>query len=589
MRYRRTASAVAWALVLGIGLPEPLRAQPQPPASAGLALRAGVEALSAGHPEEAAWRFAAVAERHPEIADHAQRLRLRALLQAGRDEEAVAVAHGFLARYPGSPLRVAVLRLLGDAHQRLGDEAGARSTWSQAVRESRDSEERAELHAAIARSQERSGDLRAAAREWLEIWSRSPVSEPAAEADRALTRLARQGVDPRSPRAWARRSEALYDARRNEPALAACERALALGGSPGLQRELRRRRAFLLFRLRRYDEAVQAFGALGPGREARFWRARSLARAGRVDESIRAFEALGHHPRRSLDARALLLASTLLEDRDPSRAAAQQTRVAVQAPSAPLRRAARWRLGWQAYAAGRRAQAARQLAALREEEPDPLDRLRARYWWARSVAGEAGAAELRAIAREFPLTYYGWRAAARVGRDRPATRQPSQPDAPPLDPAGLARVRILVEAGLLKEARAESGRLARRVHGRARWVLARLEQAAGGWHDAQRLILLPNLQELARGPRPGGEELWWLAWPDAFEEVAKTAARHHALDPALLFAVMREESGYRPDILSVVGARGLTQIMPATAQRLARERGDADLDPARLFEPAVNL
>ena len=34
---------------------------------------------------------------------------------------------------------------------------------------------------------------------------------------------------------------------------------------------------------------------------------------------------------------------------------------------------------------------------------------------------------------------------------------------------------------------------------------------------------------------------------------------------------MREESGYRPDALSLAGARGLLQLMPETAARLARE------------------
>ena len=55
------------------------------------------------------------------------------------------------------------------------------------------------------------------------------------------------------------------------------------------------------------------------------------------------------------------------------------------------------------------------------------------------------------------------------------------------------------------------------------------------------------------------------------------AARRHGLDPALVLAVVSVESGFRPDAVSPKGARGLMQLMPATAASL----GVADaLDPA---------
>jgi soluble lytic murein transglycosylase-like protein len=55
------------------------------------------------------------------------------------------------------------------------------------------------------------------------------------------------------------------------------------------------------------------------------------------------------------------------------------------------------------------------------------------------------------------------------------------------------------------------------------------------------------------------------------------AARRHGLDPALVLAVVSVESGFRADAVSPKGARGLMQLMPATAASL----GVADpLDPA---------
>ncbi len=58
------------------------------------------------------------------------------------------------------------------------------------------------------------------------------------------------------------------------------------------------------------------------------------------------------------------------------------------------------------------------------------------------------------------------------------------------------------------------------------------------------------------------------------------------VDPPLVYALARIESNFNPEAVSTVGARGLMQIMPATAQYIT---GDVLLNPDRLHEPATNL
>ena len=58
------------------------------------------------------------------------------------------------------------------------------------------------------------------------------------------------------------------------------------------------------------------------------------------------------------------------------------------------------------------------------------------------------------------------------------------------------------------------------------------------------------------------------------------AAKKHGLDPALLAGLVKQESGFNPSAGSPAGARGLTQLMPATA---------AGLGVSNVLDPAQNL
>ena len=60
------------------------------------------------------------------------------------------------------------------------------------------------------------------------------------------------------------------------------------------------------------------------------------------------------------------------------------------------------------------------------------------------------------------------------------------------------------------------------------------------------------------------------------------AAEVYAVPPALARAVVRQESAFRPRALSRVGARGLMQIMPATARALG-------FAPDEMWSPERNV
>src|SRR5690606_19100072 len=80
-----------------------------------------------------------------------------------------------------------------------------------------------------------------------------------------------------------------------------------------------------------------------------------------------------------------------------------------------------------------------------------------------------------------------------------------------------------------------------------------------------------------------------LAYPIRYGDVLEQVAAETGLDPYLLLAVIKVESGFNPRAKSTKGARGLMQVMPDTGEWVARQLGMGRYHPDMLYEPQVNL
>ena len=90
---------------------------------------------------------------------------------------------------------------------------------------------------------------------------------------------------------------------------------------------------------------------------------------------------------------------------------------------------------------------------------------------------------------------------------------------------------------------------------------------------------------IARRMGRDGVALPEAGWPMPVEPPATQAQ----VDPAVALGVMRQESSFEVGVISPAGARGLMQLMPATAQIVARQLGEGTSTAALTSDPGHNM
>jgi soluble lytic murein transglycosylase len=92
---------------------------------------------------------------------------------------------------------------------------------------------------------------------------------------------------------------------------------------------------------------------------------------------------------------------------------------------------------------------------------------------------------------------------------------------------------------------------------------------------------------LLQTSKPG----WWerLWYPLRYEQIVRGHADNYSLDPALLAAVIYQESKFEADARSESGAIGLMQLLPDTAKGIALHTGGSRFRVADLYDPELNV
>ncbi|MBN2495941.1 MAG: transglycosylase SLT domain-containing protein [Deltaproteobacteria bacterium] len=366
----------------------------------------------------------------------------------------------------------------------------------------------------------------------------------------------------------------------------------------------------ILFDMRgRYGEASRLLLAArdhAPGavqaQEAWFWGSRALGRADRDDEAIASHRAMvERHPGAKLASRALFYAGWLAQNRGDCERAKRLFASAWQSePRSSWAREARWFAAW-CELRSQRWKAGAELLRAQLDHPDWRLGGRALYWtglaMARQKDGRAAQAAWRRCIERHPLTWYALLARARLGPKAPPQPPPppGPPDAPVVADPLLQRASELDQAGLPGLASAvlrqrERAFLQRHPARADRLALLDAYRQAENFHRPWLLTLRKDLAALRSLPEgPEARSVWDHAYPACERERLE---RHAGADRSLalfLQAIMRTESGFDPTALSVADARGLMQMIPPTAVRVAAELGIDDYDDEMLFDPEPNI
>lgn len=189
----------------------------------------------------------------------------------------------------------------------------------------------------------------------------------------------------------------------------------------------------------------------------------------------------------------------------------------------------------------------------------------------------------RAIIDELPLSFAAMASAARLRElGKPEAHRVRLPMAFNSDfadsslPALPDKARFLAQIGLHTDAERalfdQRGDVKRRYSDRERETLCQmfgsLDRGYGSYALADRWL---KSDELRRPPSSETLWAWRCAYPKPYSSIVSSVERRYRLPESLVYAVMRQESNFRPNVVSPAGAVGLMQLMPSTARRAADE------------------
>ncbi|MBW1806640.1 MAG: transglycosylase SLT domain-containing protein [Deltaproteobacteria bacterium] len=333
--------------------------------------------------------------------------------------------------------------------------------------------------------------------------------------------------------------------------------------------------------------------------ETWFYASRALGRLDRDDQAIAShLGMLQSHPQGQYAARALFYAGWLEQNQAQCKKAQPLLKRTWQEyPSSKWAAQARWFSAWCHIRDKKWELAITNLAPQIGISRSP-NTGRASYWTA--VAYQALGKKKLAIAawkkiiERYPLSWYGLLARVRLGKLVGPPKLPTWTAKQKLViDSLLARATELNKAGLESLAslilrRGEKSFLARYKGERGLLALFNAYHKADDYNRPWRLAFRYRLGSLRRLPTAFSKYVWQYSYPACARKILKKHVGQDEMFVLFLQAIMRTESGFDSQAHSPADARGLMQMIPPTATKVAAQLG-LDYADAKLFESDFNI
>ena len=224
------------------------------------------------------------------------------------------------------------------------------------------------------------------------------------------------------------------------------------------------------------------------------------------------------------------------------------------------------------------------IQSVAQMSPAARDSDRWRYWDARArlETGDADRANALLEGLAATATYYGFLAADQL--QRPYAICPHESS---VDPAALEAFRATPRVQRILEL----DRVGLQRWSRAEWQLMTRRADPGDLRLAAALATEQGRPDRAIQALAISGDQQWYDWrfPLAYAPLVAEHAGARRLDASWVMGLMRSESAMAADAVSPAGARGLMQLMPATASQLARRHSYSFRGDEQLFEAEDNI
>jgi soluble lytic murein transglycosylase len=556
---------------------------------------------------DAVTAYRQVKQRSEVLGDYADFLAAECLHEQQNDSAAETLLKGFNERYPDSIFEIEAPELEANVLLALGDAAAAQRALLSVAEIAKDKPNYELTQARIAFAIQQNDEA-------LRLFKHLLLSHPlTSEAEVARARLTAMGAESGlTPAELRSLGDAYYNGGRYS---LAAEQYHSLARN--MQIDANTRNGFAVaaaacdLKLKRLSESeARALPDTGDDNGARrlyllMELARNAQNDGEQQQMVTDLER--RFPQSQWLAEALFSSGNMyLLRRDYERAVSYYSYLATHFPSNGNAAAAHWRAGWLLYRQGNLADAERMFDDQIRLYPKDTESAAALYWRGRLFELQdhkptMAAANYRTVVARYQHFFYAQMSRERlkvlgqpelVSQTQIEGYQP-QPvphlvDTFPADSPHIAKARLIANAGL-NEYIAQELAADPDYESWGALAEAQIYSSFGETYRAMRSLKKALPYAMSTPIKSIPLAYWRILFPEPYWETIKAESAKNGLDPYFVLSLMRQESEFKPDVISYANAYGLMQIEPSVGKSLARQEGISGFQTYQLLNPETNI